>query len=71
MTDTPETKHERSCAYVTSDGPAPCTCKAGLAAAAARASFEEDHRLGERSWGKGRHSSIPKSHGVESRNYVD
>ncbi len=27
----PETRHERDCAYVTSAGPAPCTCKAGLA----------------------------------------
>lgn len=24
-----ETRHERDCEYVTSDGPAPCTCKAG------------------------------------------
>jgi hypothetical protein len=27
--DTPETRHSRDCAYVTSDGPAPCTCAAG------------------------------------------
>ncbi len=25
----PETKHSRDCAYVTNDGPAPCTCPAG------------------------------------------
>ena len=27
----PETDHDRDCAYVTSDGPAPCTCSAGEA----------------------------------------
>ena len=40
-------------------------------AAAARASFEEDHSLGARSWGKGRHGSIPKTHGATGRNWVD
>lgn len=30
----PETKHARDCAYVVSDGPAACTCPAGLLAAA-------------------------------------
>lgn len=39
-------------------------------AAAHRASFEEDHSLGKRSWGKGRHSSIPKTHGAEGRNWA-
>lgn len=29
----PETQHERHCAYVTSDLPAPCTCIAGRLAA--------------------------------------
>jgi hypothetical protein len=33
--------------------------------------FQEDHSLGKRSWGKGRHSSIPKTSGAEGRNYVD
>lgn len=38
--ETPETQHERTCAYVTSDGPAPCTCKAGEAARRPRTLFE-------------------------------
>lgn len=42
-----------------------------LEADAAKASFDEDHSLGARSWGKGRHSSIPKSHGADGRNWVD
>lgn len=39
-------------------------------AAAARASFAEDHSLGARSWGKGRHSSMPKTLGAEGRNWA-
>jgi hypothetical protein len=41
------------------------------AEAAARASFDEDHRLDSRSWGRGRSGSIPKSQGAEGRNFVD
>lgn len=41
-----------------------------LEAQAAKASFEEDHSLQSRSWGKGRHSSIPKSQGAEGRNWA-
>jgi hypothetical protein len=33
-------------------------------------SFDEDHSLGARSWGKGRHESIPKTHGAEGRNWA-
>lgn len=33
--------------------------------------FDEDHSLGNRSWGRGRHGSIPKTHGAEGRNWVD
>lgn len=29
-----DTKHARDCAYVVTDGPAPCTCHAGKEAAA-------------------------------------
>jgi hypothetical protein len=28
----PETRHARDCAYVTTSGPAPCTCAAGITA---------------------------------------
>ena len=41
-----------------------------LEAEAAKASFAEDHSLDNRSWGKGRHSSIPKTHGAEGRNWA-
>ena len=40
-------------------------------AQAARDSFGEDNSLGNRSWGRGRHGSIPKTHGAEGRNDVD
>jgi predicted RNA methylase len=33
--------------------------------------FGEDHRLGSRSWAKGRHGSIPTTEGAEGRNWVD
>jgi hypothetical protein len=33
-------------------------------------SLDEDHSLGGRSWGKGRHDSIPKTHGAEGRNWA-
>jgi hypothetical protein len=44
--------------------------QAKLAADAARRSFDEDHSLGRRSWGKGRHESFPTTEGAEGRNWA-
>lgn len=44
---------------------------AGDPAAAARASFEEDHSLGKRSWGlDASRESIPTTQGAEGRNWA-
>lgn len=45
-------------------------CLGEIPAHAARASFAEDHSLRARSWGQGRHDSIPTTEGAEGRNWV-
>lgn len=53
------------------DAPAHPTDLTYLPRPGAGTGLDEDHTLGNRSWGKGRHSSFPKTDGVEGRNFID